>query len=70
MLVKLLFAALIVVILGTLASGLFFLVNDSSDSHRTVKALTWRIGLSIAAFILLLIAGWAGLIEPNAVHHG
>ena len=65
MLTKIVIAILFLLILGSLASGLVFLLRDSSDSDRVARALTWRIGLSIAAFVLLLLAGWTGLIEPN-----
>jgi hypothetical protein len=51
---------IIVVLLGVLASlfsGLFFLYRDGGEGDRAVKALTLRIALSIALF-LLLIAGY------------
>ena len=55
-------------IVASLASGLYYLVNDKSDSRRTLRALTMRIGLSIGlfAFLMLLIA--FGLIEPHGVY--
>ncbi len=55
-------------IVGSLASGLYYLVNDKGDSRRTLRALTLRIGLSIAlfAFVMLLIA--FGAIEPHGVY--
>ena len=43
-------------IVASLASGLVYLFKDDGDSRRTVRALTWRIGLSIALFVLLLLA--------------
>ena len=68
--VKIVLAVLLLLIVGSLASGLWSLMRDRSDSDRTARALTWRIGLSIVAFVLLLLAGWGGLIEPNAVRPG
>ena len=68
--VKIVLAVLLLLIVGSLASGLWSLMRDRSDSDRTARALTWRIGLSIVAFVLLLLAGWSGLIEPNAVRSG
>lgn len=62
MLIKIAVVLVLIVILGSLFSALFFLKNDKSGSDRTVKALTVRIGLSIALFIALLIAGYFGLI--------
>lgn len=50
------------VIIGSLLSALFFLVNDKGSSDRTVKALTVRIGLSIILFAALVIAGHYGYV--------
>jgi hypothetical protein len=62
--------ALLLVILGSLASGLFFLVRDSHQSTRAVRALTWRIGLSIACFLLLLLGAALGFIQPHGIGVG
>jgi drug/metabolite transporter (DMT)-like permease len=70
MLVQILFAAALLLIVASLAWGLYAMLSDRSDSDRMARALTWRIGLSIAAFLLLLLAGWSGWIEPNAVRPG
>jgi hypothetical protein len=56
-----------VFIFFSLGSALYFLVHDKGDSTRIVKALTWRIGLSIALFILLFIAFAMGWISPHPV---
>jgi hypothetical protein len=53
-------------IIGSLASALFYLSRDGDDSKRTVRALTVRVGLSVLLFVLLLIAYAAGLVQPNA----
>ncbi|HZX22832.1 MAG TPA: twin transmembrane helix small protein [Woeseiaceae bacterium] len=61
---------LVILILGgiiaSLGSGLFYLVSDKDGSGRLAKALTWRIGLSVALFIFLIVAGLNGWIAPNA----
>lgn len=62
--------ALLLVILGSLGSGLFFLVRDTQGSTRTVRALTWRIGLSIACFLLLLLGAALGWIQPHGIMVG
>jgi len=49
-------------IVGSLFSGLFFLYRDRGSSSRAVRALTLRIGLSIALFIILLLSFRFGLI--------
>lgn len=54
--------ALFVLIFASLGSALVFLVKDKGgDSTRTVRALTWRIGLSVAVFLLIMLSyqmGW------------
>lgn len=46
--------ALLLLIVASLGSALYFLLSDKSGSKRTVKALTFRIGLSILLFVLLM----------------
>lgn len=55
------------VILVALASGLIFLVKDEGKSKRTVKALSWRIGLSVALFLFLFLAFCLEWIHPHPV---
>jgi len=55
------------VILGSLASGLFFLVRDEGKTKHTVKALSWRIGLSLVLFLFLFLAFSLGWIHPHAL---
>jgi len=62
MFIKIAVVLVLIVILGSLFSALFFLNKDKAGSDRTVRALTVRIGLSIVLFIGLLIAGYFGLI--------
>lgn len=50
-----LIVVLLIAIFATLASGLVFLIRDRNDSARTAKALTWRIGLSILLFVVVLV---------------
>jgi hypothetical protein len=57
-----------VAIVVSLGSGLYYLVNDRGDERRVLRALTWRIGLSVGlfGFIMLLIA--LGVIEPHGIY--
>jgi hypothetical protein len=66
MLAKTFVVLMLIVILGTLGYGLFALVQDKGRTDRTVKALTWRIGLSLALFLLLLIGFALGIIRPHS----
>ena len=65
LLVKVLIIVLLLAIVASLFSGLFFLVKDDGSKKRTVKALTWRISLSIVALIIIVIAGMSGLLPTR-----
>lgn len=68
MLFKLLVVAILAIILYALGSALFYLVRDrKTDETKVVKALTWRIGLSIFLFILLFVAYALGWIAPHTI---
>ena len=58
----------LIAILGSLFSGMYFMLHDKGGSTRNVKALSIRIGLSLFLFILLIAMYFAGIIRPNAVH--
>ena len=47
---------MLVMILLSLGSALFFLFADRSGSDRTARALTGRVGLSLLLFALLMAA--------------
>jgi Protein of unknown function (DUF2909) len=69
MLIKVLIVVVLVAIVVSLFSGLLHLVKED-EGHarkRMVTALTVRIALSVALFILLFIAWHAGLITPHHV---
>lgn len=61
-LVKLIIVILLLAIIVSLFSGLFFLVKDDASKKRTVNALTIRIGLSILAIVIIIIAGMTGIL--------
>lgn len=69
MLIKFSVVILLLFILASLASSLVFLIKDKGASDRTVKALTLRIGLSLAAFLLLMAGYFAGLIQPHGIYY-
>jgi cytochrome b561 len=64
-LVRLLIIAVLITIVGTLGSALYQLTRGG-DSQKLLRSLTWRIGLSVALFVLMLIAWRLGLIQPHA----
>jgi predicted permease len=70
MLIKYLVVAVLIAIMISLGSGLYFLLTDKGESKRMVNSLTVRICLSVALFVLLFIGWFFGLIEPNSVTPG
>lgn len=66
MVFKILTILFLLTILYSLASSLYFLVRDKGEGDRTVKRLTWRIGLSLVLFIFLWIAAELGWIETQS----
>ncbi|KTD65548.1 twin transmembrane helix small protein [Legionella spiritensis] len=67
MFTKIFIIIVMLIILFALGSGLIFLIRDGGKSNRTVKALSWRIGLSLALFLFLFLAFSMGWIQPHAV---
>ncbi|MBA3661236.1 MAG: twin transmembrane helix small protein [Gammaproteobacteria bacterium] len=67
MIIKIIICLMLVFIFFSLGSALFYLVRDQGFSERTVKALTWRIGLSLLLFILLFVAFALGWIQPHSI---
>jgi hypothetical protein len=63
--IKITIVLLLFFILFALGSALYYLVHDRDPSDRIVKALTWRIGLSLVLFALLLFAFMMGWIAPH-----
>ena len=64
---KIIIVLLLLAVLVSLASGMFFLVQDEGESDRTVKSLTVRITLSIALFLMLIIGYFTGIIRPHGI---
>lgn len=64
---KIVVAIAFILILTSLGSALVFLMKDKGKSNRTVKALAFRVGFSIALFVLILIAYSQGWIEPTGI---
>jgi hypothetical protein len=60
--IKVLVFLLMLAIVGSLFSGLFFLYRDHGAGERMARALTLRIGLSILLFAMLLAGFRFGLI--------
>ncbi len=68
MLSKVLIIGVFLGILYTLASSFYFLVNDRGDGDRTVRRLSWRVGLSLGLILALWGGFQLGIIEPQGVN--
>lgn len=64
---KIIIVVFLIAIIISLASGLRYLVQDSGDEKRTVRALTWRVVLSLAFVAFLAVAFYAGWIHPHGL---
>lgn len=64
---RILIYLVLALILLSLGSALVTLVRDRGHGDRTIRALTWRIGLSIGLFVMLMAAHHLGFIAPGGL---
>jgi Mn2+/Fe2+ NRAMP family transporter len=71
---KYLIALAFLAIIASLGSALFFMMKDGRDgkpkSNNMVRALAWRVGMSIVLFACILIAWKLGYIQPTGIPAG
>lgn len=68
MIVKVIIVLFLLLILYSLGTALYYLVRERrGNATEVVKALTWRIGLSLILFILLFVGYWMHWITPHQV---
>ena len=53
--------AVLLMIVASLGSAIFFMMHDRGNSTRMVKALAIRVGLSVALFAFLMAGYYFGL---------
>src|ERR1700722_16334894 len=54
-------------IVTSLGKALFSMSSGPDQAARVARALSWRIGLSVAFFLTLLLGYYFGLIAPNTM---
>jgi hypothetical protein len=64
---KFLIILMLVAIVASLGSALWHLSRGGGDSRRMFRSLALRVGLSVALFILLMLAWRLGLIKPHGL---
>jgi hypothetical protein len=52
----------LLLILGSLASALYYLMRGRDDPRKMALALTFRVGLSVALFVMLMAGYYFGFI--------
>ena len=66
MVFKIVILSLLFVVIISLVSALMAM-SKGDKSDKMIKALSWRIGLSVFIFILLLIGQAMGFITPHGL---
>jgi hypothetical protein len=70
---KTLLVVMLLAVLGALAGAGFFMLRkgnaegDAARSPAMARVLALRVALSIAAFLLVLLAWWMGWIKPTGI---
>ncbi|MCX7093709.1 MAG: twin transmembrane helix small protein [Methylobacter sp.] len=69
MIIKTIVIIAFILIIISLGSALFHLVKHKTEeqSEKTVKALTFRIALSLVLFIFIFIALATGMFTPHGI---
>ena len=63
---RLLIIAFLIVILWNLGAGLYYMMVDKGTTNRTVRSLSWRIGISVVRIRIVT----AGLYSGWVLRHG
>lgn len=62
---KIVIAILLVLVLISLFSGLYFMYKDKGNSKRVVYALTIRVALSITIIVILIVSYLLGVVPSK-----
>ncbi len=65
---KIILLIFMVLIVYNLFRGLYFLVSGKEGGKGTARSLSWRIALSMALFVLLMVLKFFGVVEPHALN--
>ncbi|XKH02248.1 twin transmembrane helix small protein [Marinobacter nauticus] len=62
---KIAIVILLLAVIVSLFSGLFFLIRDGGKTRRVVNSLAVRVSLSVLLLLVVLIALWTGNLTLN-----
>lgn len=66
--IKIIVLVAMAAVLVNLFIALFHLTRGGEgDSRKTLRALTWRLAISIALFLLLYLASFMGWVAPHGL---
>lgn len=67
MLFKATIIILLLLIIFSLGQALFHMMKKDRDPDGVVNSLTWRIGLSVLLFVLIILGSYMGWITPHTL---
>jgi Protein of unknown function (DUF2909) len=59
-----------ILIIASLGSALYFMMNDRGNTKRMVYSLMFRVGFSIALFLFILFGYFMGWVHPTGIPLG
>jgi branched-subunit amino acid transport protein AzlD len=62
---KILIVALLMAVIVSLFSGLFFLIRDGGQTNRVINSLALRVALSVLLLLVILLSLWQGGLTLN-----
>lgn len=62
---KILIVVLMLAVIVSLFSGLFFLIRDGGKTNRVLNSLALRVALSVALLAVILLSLWQGGLTLN-----
>lgn len=65
--IKLIIIAFLGFIVYNLGMGCWYMLTDKGSSTRAVKALSWRIGLSLLLIGLIGLGIYTGVVKPHGI---
>jgi len=65
LMLKILIVVLMLAVLVSLFSGLFFLIKDGGKTNRVLNSLALRVALSVALLAVILLSLWQGGLTLN-----
>ncbi|HEV8078273.1 MAG TPA: twin transmembrane helix small protein [Marinobacter sp.] len=62
---KILIVALLLAVIVSLFSGVFFLIRDGGKTNRVINSLALRVALSVLLLLVILLSLWQGGLTLN-----